>query len=445
MKKLFLLITILASSVAAFADDETEMINLTLNIDNASNVSVSFNGVEAEDLQDGVNQLEIFPWSNMSISAVDGCTLVSVTDEQGVELTVDNNSVSKFISDTPTSLSYTVVTDRNMEKINFTIEIDNPAAVKIVDKNFETIKVEKGSNPIELESSRLPLIIDSAEYGTELYRVSVNEEPIPYYYGYLVTPVDNCILKIEACFPDIAMTVDFKIPENLSDFFTMVTVDNNKYADYKNGFEAKCGSKIQLFYNPACWKENEDGESSVHVKINDVIPSWFGPGYSFTLKEATTIEVEGALLAEMISITLDIDNPQNVTVYRGNEYYRDVLELKPGENTVELPEEDARVVVMANQSEEVECGIEGVTINGRPKNVEYNNYIEINNLDAGDIVKVFTKGYSVGVGTDKITGSDETLIIYTIDGKRVPVTERKSLKTLSKGIYIVNGKKMLVF
>lgn len=444
MKKLFLLFTMLISTMTfMFADDETQRISLTLNIDNAANVVVLFNGEEETSLKDGVNKLEINPWSNMEIRAAEGCTLVSVTEGDGQQLTITDNSASKFIGDTPTEISFTIVTSK-ASKVNFTIDVDNIEKAKVIDVKYNPIKLEQGENELELDPSLFPLRISAQKYGDALYGVTMDGEPLEDYYGgYEVTPTEGCVIKIIADFPDVDYNVSFKLPEGVANFFTRVDVNGEAYTDFMNGMEVKCGSKVALYFNPDCWKNSEEDEEERYaVQINGKDTAWFGPGFSFIVKDDTTVEVIKAVPADMITVTIDIDVPRNVTVYRTREYYDDIMDLKEGENTVELPKENATIVIVVqDEDDEAGCAIEGVTVNGKPKNVEYSNYLELKDLEEGDIIKIFTKGYSTGVESIAIddTTDKAASTIYTLDGKRV-----RDMKALPKGIYIVDGKKVMI-
>ncbi|WP_025003352.1 hypothetical protein [Prevotella dentasini] len=59
----------------------------------------------------------------------------------------------------------------------------------------------------------------------------------------------------------------------------------------------------------------------------------------------------------------------------------------------------------------------------------------------GSLESLFSNTASVTTGIEEIVSADMPLVIYTVNGVRVNTSD---LKSLPKGIYIVNGKKMVV-
>ena len=86
-----------------------------------------------------------------------------------------------------------------------------------------------------------------------------------------------------------------------------------------------------------------------------------------------------------------------------------------------------------------------MTVNGRPRNVDYYNYMEIEDLDEDDKVMIFTSGFEgsgvSGVNEEKTTGKD----VYDIYG--IIVMRNATLEqtlSLPKGLYIRGGQKIFV-
>lgn len=437
---------ILMGTGSALAQTETpEQIHLTFDVDDAARVVISLNGEELNALQSGINEVDVDPWCNLNIAAADGCALVSVTDSEGEALTLTDNSVSIFLSNEVTEQTYTIVTA--IDALNFTMNVDDPEAVSVCDRNYQRIELSEGENKLSMSSSKFPLSIGAATYGKALYKVTLDGVEIADNYGYSVTPTEGSVIDIISEFPDKECSVNFTVPDNTKDFFTAVCVNKEETTDFKKGITVKCGDSVQLYYNQYCWLTADEG-TPVALAINGVEPSWFGPGYSFIVRDNTEVEVLSAVAAPMIPVVIDIDNPRNVIVYRCNEMFRDVIPLNEGTNTVKLPEEHANIVIKAvdGEAEGVECRIEGITINGRPKNVDYYNYMEIEDLDADDMITIFTSGFSTsGVADNHIDTVGISGNVYSITGYKVMenATEEK-LSTLPAGIYIVNGQKICI-
>lgn len=200
-KLLFMLIAVVSLQVSAVAQDATEFVCLTFDLDDAARVEISINGEVLEDLQSGINKVDISPWSNLEIAPAQGCLIVSVTDTDGVELPLSDNIFRQFIGDSFKEATYKVTTAYD-SGISFTIEVDNPEKVSCSTKNYDPITLHAGKNEVTLSSSELPLMIGVAKYGQEIYSVTMDGEELPYNYGYSLTPVSGSIIVITADFPD---------------------------------------------------------------------------------------------------------------------------------------------------------------------------------------------------------------------------------------------------
>lgn len=385
---LFILLALLMQVPAIFADDEVPTAKLTFVVDDADRVAISISGEEINDLQTGSNTIDVMQWSNISISPKAGCTLKSVVNSQNEELAITDGEVTFMVYEAVPE-TYTITSEKASE-VNFTIDIDNPAKVTVADKDYQPVALEAGVNNLTMSELKFPLIIASATYGQELYQVLYNNEEVKSLYGsYSVSPEDNSVIKIITDFPDIDCKVDFTYPDGITKFFTAITVNGTEVSDFNNGIDVKCGDNVALYYNPSCW---DTEESPVVVKINDIETGWFGPGYSFVVKTDTKVAVEQALAVEMITVSLEADNPANIEVYRVQKFYNDRIYLTQGENTIELPKEDASLVITNVEMEGEESKITGITINGTPETVSYYNEVELKDLDPDDIIKIFTEG-----------------------------------------------------
>lgn len=388
MRKLLLLLALMLQAPFIFAEDEVPTAALTFVVDDADRVEISVAGDALTGIHTGSNTVDIMQWSNVTIAPKTGCTIKSVVNSQGEALTISDGNVTFMVYEA-TPETYTITSEKSSE-VKFTIDVDDASKVSIVDKNYTRVTVENGLNNMEMSELNLPLMIGAATYGQELYQVLLDDVEIaPYYGSYVVTPIENSVIKIITEFPDIDCSVSFTYPEGIDKFFTCVSVNNVDANIVDDALSVKCGDNVALYYNASCW-DTED--APVIVKINGVEAQWFWSGYSFIVKENTTVEIAQASAVEMITVNLEVDNPANVIVYRVDKEYRDVIALAKGNNVVELPKENANLVITNVQEGEEESKITGVTINGTPKSVPYYNEIEIRDLDADDTVKVFTEG-----------------------------------------------------
>lgn len=388
LKLLFVLLALMLQAPFIFADEEVPTAALTFIVDNADRVEISVMGDALPDIHDGSNTVNVMQWSNVTIAPKSGCIIKSVVNSQGKDLSIENGSVTFMVYEA-TPETYTITTEMSSE-VKFTIDVDDASKVTVVDKNYSPVAIKSGINNLEISSLNLPLMIGSIVYGQELYQVLLNDVEVkPYYGSYVVTPLENSVIKIITQFPDKDCTVSFSYPEGINSFFTCVSVNGTDTSVAGNSLDVKCGDNLALYYNASCW---DIYDAPIIVKINGEEAQWFGPGYSFVVKDNTTVEVAQAQAVDMITISLEVDNPANVVVYRVDKDYRDVIVLANGSNIVELPKENANLVITNVQIGEEESKITGVKINDIPKSVPYYNEIELRNLDPEDIVKVYTEG-----------------------------------------------------
>lgn len=321
----------------------------------------------------------------------------------------------------------------------FTIEVDKPSEVSVLDCNYKSISLSEGVNEMSMPQSELPLIIGSVNYGQDLYSVTLDGVEQTFNYGYSVMPKDGSKIVIIAEFPEKDCTLTFEQAEDIERFFTDIQVNGQSAGDFGNELTVRCGDNVSLYYNPACWEDEQSG-TPLTVTIDGKPPAWFGPGYSFVVKHDTKIIVEQAVRNPEITVNVNIDNPDNVIVYRVSESYYDVLELEAGANTVTVPADEPSMAIMAVNDD---CSIEGVTVNGRPRTVEYSNYFSLTGLEEGDEVGIFTAGTT---SVDKVTTTDEISgNVYTISGTLIISNATPAdIARLPKGVYICNGKKLMI-
>ena len=252
-------------------------------------------------------------------------------------------------------------------------------------------------------------------------------------------PKDGSKIVIIAEFPEKDCMLTFEQTEDIGRFFTDIQVNGQSAGDFSNELTVRCGDNVSLYYNPACWEDEQSG-TPLTVTIDGKTPAWFGPGYSFVVKHDTKIIVEQAVRKPEITVNVNIDNPDNVIVYRVSESYYDVLKLEAGANTVTVPADEPSMAIMAVNDD---CSIEGVTVNGRPRTVEYSNYFSLTGLEEGDEVGIFTAGTT---SVDKVTTTDEISgNVYTISGTLIISNATPAdIARLPKGVYICNGKKLMI-
>lgn len=439
MKKFFtLLLGVTLFAIPGFSEDENPTVELKLIIDDIEHVVIDFYGEEVTGLKSGENTLTINPWTNVGINAKEGYTLVSVVNAAGTPLSItDKKSCSAFIGEENETLT---ITTASTASINFTVNVDDATLVKAFDSQFNEIALTTGSNSLSLSSTLLPIGITSSEY-QPFYKVTLDGVEVPYNYGYSITPVEGSVIDVQTKYPDVDFNVTFEYADAAnSDFFCAVYVDENP-VDFKDGFSAKAGSKITLYYNTSLWyNTQEDSDHPLLINLNGKEFEWFGSGSSFILASNTVVEVAEASRKETITVEFTVNSISSVVVYSGTEYDHDVVALQPGQNTITLGESDARIVV---ETAGDEYKILYAMVNDSDVDVEYYNHLEITGLKQGDKIEVRTNGADdAGIAT---VAADENLSgVYNLMGVKILDNATDSrINSLPAGIYIINGKKQI--
>ena len=361
-----------------------------------------------------------------------------MVNSAGDSININSNTATVLLTDEKTEETLTITSEKEGE-VAFTIEVDKPSEVSVLDCNYKSINLNEGVNEMSMPQSELPLIIGSVNYGQDLYSVTLDGVEQTYNYGYSVMPKEGSKIVITAEFPDKDCTLTFEQSEDIGRFFTDIQVNGQSAGDFGNELTVRCGDNVSIYYNPACWEDEQSGTPLI-VTIDGKMPTWFGPGYSFVVKHDTKIIVEQAVKKPEITVNINIDNPANVAVYRVSESYNDVFKLETGDNKVTVPADEPSIVIMTTNDDST---IEGVTVNGRPRTVEYYNYFSLTGLEDGDEVDIFTTGTT---SVDKIYTNAETYgNVYSITGTTIITNATpEDIARLPKGIYIYNGKKLMI-
>lgn len=350
MKKFY---SIIVAALLALISVSANAINIIVNIDDPSRVSVytNYGSTLVDNIVAGDNNIIVNEYESVSIKAKDNAFLTKVvksidgTDDS--EQNVSNMSeCSLYISSGDEGAKFTVTT-ANADEVRdgfCRIWVDDPANVMVQRSgSYSYIDLQEGWNDVKyITASELPLSIGPKNYGTSLYQVKVNgsiEEPQG--TAWRISPANGAEVEIFANFPDIDIPVKFSyVSDEAKGFITSVTVNNETVNNYNDdNFVVKAGSSMTVTGNTTDYKLN-----SFTVNGNSI---YFYGQYTFTVTAETTIEVDAKKYG-MVKATLDIDNPDNVIVYRGYSYNNDIITgLVAGENEIELSETNTLIQIKA--------------------------------------------------------------------------------------------------
>ncbi|MGM9841107.1 MAG: hypothetical protein ACI31D_02780, partial [Candidatus Limisoma sp.] len=241
---------------------------------------------------------------------------------------------------------YTITTFNYAESrtASCTVNVEgDPSKVQfILYSSNEMITLNEGANTVRfIPDVETPATISPAVYGTELYSVTVNDEPAQAQgTQWVANLTDGCTVNIKTDFPNVDFPIHFVYSEGAEGFVQGVVVNENPVDNFNDSnFAVKAGSKVVIYGDVNNYQLNS-------FKVNDSTVSFYS-SYEFTVKGETTISIDATKYA-MVNAVINVDNPDNVTVYRGYSYNNDIISLVAGNNNIELSSKNAMIQVKAN-------------------------------------------------------------------------------------------------
>lgn len=338
MKKFFtLFLSFVASAVMfiAVADDGQPLFRI--DIDDPARVSVSINDVEQTGLVAGLNQIPLDlsqPPVYVRVSARPGAMLVKVSENNSYDYPINAEGGEQFcyiniFSDYGDTYYVTsaVADDRRTAESVFTV--DNPSLFTAVFVETDrTIELQAGENIVKFDPE-VERTVKLTATGKDLYRVTVGEEVYKSNYSFTFTVADGTRVGIEAEFPDIDFPVSLVIEgQGAADFIRAVDVDGRAVTGFLDpGFTVKAGSELTLYCRTDEYQVLAASFNSHTVTLSATT--------TFLITEATEIYAMVQKYASF-EMTVRVDDPSRITLYRGYHYNNDVIELVAGDNRVEL-------------------------------------------------------------------------------------------------------------
>lgn len=360
-------------------------IDITVNVDDPSRVSVSVNYSPVEVVA-GDNQLTVDEYQSVSIKAKDNAFITKVVKSmEGAEDTeeyISNMTECNFYVSSYNAGAKWTVTSVNADDSrdgSCTVTVDDPSNVQLMRSGTYTyVDLTAGDNTVKFSTANeLPLTIGPKNYGTALYQVKVNDKVVaPEGTQWRISPANGDKVEIFANFPDVDIPVHFTYAqEEAKGFITNVTVDGTAVSNYNDAdFTVKAGSKVEISGNTSDY-------NLVSFKVNGNTQYFYSP-YNFIATEETTIEVDAHKYGT-VKATLDVDNPDNIIVYKGYSYNNDIITgLVAGENEIELSETNTQIQIKAASG----CYITSVTANEEKISKDYSDAYNVTVTEGMKIV-----------------------------------------------------------
>lgn len=332
MKKLFTLLAIcLAVSLKALAFDAH------INIDDVSRVGLEVNYKEYADIHNGLNDIPVQMGDVVRVYAREGCLLQSVvcTDDRGNnydEFVVQNQYCElRFYSDYGDVYTVTSATTGDARTASYTITVDRPDMVDVVLLPNDTkLELSQGANTLKFDPT-IEKQIKITSQGRALYKVAVDGTDITATsdYAYTIDLRDGLAVEVEYEYPDRDCAIHFTLQgQDADDFIRGVDVDGRPVFNYMSpDFKVKAGSQLTIY-------GRTDEYDVTQMLVNGVEKGFYSP-YNIMVADDMEISISVRKISSFY-MTIIIDHPERMHVYRGYSYNGVEYQLQPGENTVEV-------------------------------------------------------------------------------------------------------------
>lgn len=331
--------TLLLALAAITTTARAEEIPFRVDLDDASRVTISVDDDVKTGLVNGLNVFNVNAPTTVTVTANEGARLVSVREVDGSwsdELPIHAENGVQFCyinlySDYGSTYYVTTEEAEVSRSATATIDVDNAAAVRVVRVSDDAVlDLSDGDNAYKFNpATENALKITPVD--KPLYKVSLNGMALTSAngYSYEVTIADKDRLVIEANYPDVDCSVKFNLTgDDAAGFIQEVDVEGKPVFNWMDdNFTVKSGSTLEF-------KGNTNEYEVLSFKVNGTTQSFFNP-FGFVVDTDVVIDIEVRKYATF-KMTVNVDDPANVHVYRGYSYNGDELTLGAGPNSVEI-------------------------------------------------------------------------------------------------------------
>ncbi len=344
MKKFYLFLIMLLSVIAPQAADA---FSITINVDDASRITVFLNGYK--EIVNGDNVFEVKDGDNLSIWTQNNAGIVSVYNGDKEEKLDSYSSFNLKLTESEYAGAKLVVKTATLDEMRTAsckVTVDDPSKVTLkLSRTYTTVQLKSGENEVKfIPGTESTFTVSPESYQSPLYKVTHNSVAAEADWGSytLKNVADGDVIDIQANYPDIDCAVKFNINAEGVGFIKSVTVDGNEVTNYlDDNFTVKCGSTISITRNSEYYK-------LVSFKVNgeDKTDDFYSESYDFFVTDAATFDIT-AQKYTTFKATIDIDDVSHATVYKGYSYYDDAFDMKNGKNEIEVSEQQPLISLVA--------------------------------------------------------------------------------------------------
>lgn len=333
--------SIIMVSVAVLAPVFAQAEEYRIDIDNIDNVSFDVEGQTVSAVaSDDMYIVDTGSNRNLRVIAKEGVLFTLVEEEDTyynetnditykVDLLGDGRQYIDVASSFPEDIIFHIRTSGSSDARTSacTVVIDDPDRA-IVSLKGAPVTLTAGTNEVKFNpSTESELTIEPV--GKPLYSVMKGDEVITTDYRYTIEIADGDVVSITSAYPDTDCPITFTLSGNgVSDFIKGVDVDGRPVFNWTdNNFSVKCGTELTLYGNLNEYEVLSFTVNGHSEMFTDKTPLF--------ITEPTEIAISVRKYASFV-ITLDIDSPENLHIYRGHVGNNDEYTLEAGKNEVEV-------------------------------------------------------------------------------------------------------------
>ncbi|MGN0233807.1 MAG: hypothetical protein ACI4B5_05235 [Bacteroidaceae bacterium] len=353
MKRIYFLFLSLLMGVMGMVAYAQDKYTLTINVDDTERVGVQLYSYETysfvdQEVVNGANTYSVAPYSQFRIYAKEGYLLASVTNDT-YGYTALSSYAAEYSTSVSSDLSFTVtsVKESDVYTSSFKITVDDPSMVVARLYSNRVITLDKGENVVFYNPETEPQLSIGARGGCPLYKVTDRGVDVaPQGTMYYVTLSEETDLNVTAQWPDdVKFNLNFSFADaSMTDVISGISVNGVPVEDFSTeGVQIQGGAQVTLTFNITAYSINALSQNGTTVSL-------YGSQYSFYMTENTTFGITATKLVP-IQFTVNIDDPSNITLYKGYTYENNSVELAAGDNLLEMSSNSSRCVTIVPNSQ----------------------------------------------------------------------------------------------
>ena len=406
----------------------------TVKVDNATKVRVSRNESHTSvALQNGKNTVKWIPNTEKTLVI----TNANYGDAPIYKVTLDGNDVTPSGGQYFVTLTADCVVDIKADypdesypvKFNFTDEKAKGVISKVMADGVEVKNYNDADFKLKA-GTKLSLTFDQNNYALDAFKV--NGTAVTIYGNYECYVKDNLTFDVQAHkYATVKAVLTVDNAANITAYEGQSY--NNKVITLQNGSNnIELGEKnnlIQIKPNSGCKIE------SIKANGTPVTANYEG-AYEIRLTDGMMIEVTTSAIVRDQKATVVIDDI-SLANYGFNFYRSDhsTVKMQTGENTVMFSADDHHFMLGAYGNDLSKMVVK---LNETILDPSYPGGTSFEfDLKNGDRLEVLLKGDTAGIDAIEAVKQGKA-VVYRLDGKRIEGTQ------LPNGVYIINGKKVIV-